>query len=380
MTVACILTPRGRGAVSSVAVRGPAAANYLDRFLISPTGCRAAEMLPGDVRFASWQARGSPEDVVFARTDDVTWEVHCHGGTAAVQRIAADLVDCGTRLVEWREWFTHSTSDALEAEALAALPFARTPRAAAVLLDQHRGALRTALQQCLDQLSHENDDQAQAGLEQLLATVRLGSHLSDAWHVALVGPPNVGKSSLLNRIVGYDRAIVYDQPGTTRDVVRAATAVAGWPFEFSDTAGLRDTEDHLEAMGIGLARGQAAEADLVLLVSDVLDESLVERWLGDSAFASHRVLRVLSKADRMTGCCPMTGDWLLTSAWTGAGLEDLLEAIVGRLLPAPPRAGQAVLFTPRQQTAVQQAAEALKTGNRHEAARQLTSLLGPAPE
>src|SRR6185503_7750192 len=104
----------------------------------------------------------------------------------------------------------------------------------------------------------------------LLALAEVGLHLTTPWRVVFAGPPNVGKSSLVNALLGYPRAIVYDQPGTTRDVLTASTAFDGWPFELRDTAGLRDgiSLDSVEVEGVARARAQIATADLVVFVHD----------------------------------------------------------------------------------------------------------------
>src|SRR5262249_42285045 len=119
---------------------------------------------------------------------------------------------------------------------------------------------------------------------QLLNRAPLGAHLTQPWRVVIAGPPNVGKSSLINAILGYERAIVFDQPGTTRDVVTAATALDGWPVELADTAGLPAGVDPLDRAGIERETAQADEADCLLLVFDASQpwthehELLIERW------------------------------------------------------------------------------------------------------
>ena len=104
----------------------------------------------------------------------------------------------------------------------------------------------------------------------------LGLHLTTPWRVVLAGAPNVGKSSLMNAIAGYQRAIVSPTPGTTRDVVTVTTAIDGWPVQLADTAGLRETQDELESAGVALADAAIGEADLVIVVSDASADSDVD--------------------------------------------------------------------------------------------------------
>jgi tRNA modification GTPase len=106
-----------------------------------------------------------------------------------------------------------------------------------------------------------------AQLDALLRWSEFGRHLTQPWQVVLTGVPNVGKSSLINRLLGYSRSIVYAEPGTTRDVVTAATAFDGWPVELSDTAGLRDAAGEIEAAGVERARRHLATADLAIVFS-----------------------------------------------------------------------------------------------------------------
>jgi tRNA modification GTPase len=140
---------------------------------------------------------------------------------------------------------------------------------------------------------------ATARVERLSALAEVGSHLTHPWRIVLAGRPNVGKSSLINALVGFERALVHATPGTTRDLVTAASAIDGWPVELIDTAGLRSTGDALEAAGIRLAEGQMAAADLVVLVfdassrGDVDQQQLATRW--------PEALTVYNKCDR---CAP----------------------------------------------------------------------------
>jgi tRNA modification GTPase len=161
----------------------------------------------------------------------------------------------------------------------------------------------------------------------------------------IAGRPNVGKSSLVNALVGYQRAIVFDQPGTTRDVVAVSTAIDGWPVELADTAGLRQAGDALEAEGIQLAENEIAAADLVLLVFDASqplqseDTSLLGKWPD--------ALLVLNKSDLPAAGEHPTGA-VQTSALRREGIDTLLKAISRRLVPDPPPPGIAVPFTQRQ--------------------------------
>ncbi len=178
----------------------------------------------------------------------------------------------------------------------------------------------------------------------------------------------------MNALVGYERAIVFDQPGTTRDVVTALTAFSGWPVELSDTAGLHATEDPLESAGIDLAHRQVAAADCLLLVFDLsqpwtaTEQKLLAAW--PTATIVH------NKSDLPPAYQPaISSDPIITSTITSAGLDLLTKKIVRRLVPLDPAPGDAVPFTFEQLERLQAAAATL-TANEQPTAR--AHLLAPS--
>jgi tRNA modification GTPase len=214
------------------------------------------------------------------------------------------------------------------------------------LLDQQAGTLRRAIDEASRLAKAGDRTAALAIVDRLLARAALGLRLTEPFRVVFCGRPNVGKSSLLNAALGYRRAVVFDQPGTTRDVVTASTVVDGWPIELSDTAGLRASDDELETAGIAAARNRLTEADLVVVVIDV-----TAAWTDDDAaiVAEHpQAIVVLNKSDAAEMSDPARPAGLLTSAVTGLGIDELLKTIVARLVPQPPSPGEAVPFTERQ--------------------------------
>jgi tRNA modification GTPase len=185
-------------------------------------------------------------------------EVQCHGGVAAVRSVVDALVAEGCRETAWQDWLRLSAADSMQAAAQFALADALTARTAAILLDQLNGALAAACRATIAAITAENWPLAAELVGQLLDRRDLGLHLTTPWRVVLAGPPNVGKSSLINALAGYERAIVSPVPGTTRDVVTLTTAIDGWPVELADTAGLRTTDDELESAGVQLAEATLA--------------------------------------------------------------------------------------------------------------------------
>jgi tRNA modification GTPase len=179
-------------------------------------------------------------------------------------------------------------------------------------------------------------------LEQLLQFASLGLHLTQPWQVVVAGPPNVGKSSLINAIMGFERTVVWDQPGTTRDVVAVQTAIDGWPVQLSDTAGLRVSDDILESLGVQQAWERIRTCDLVVLVVDATRHKAEEiRSLFELIPSS---LLVINKCD-LAEVEFDEEDHVVVSAITGQGMDHLLQSIQRRLIPKPPDAEQAMPWT-----------------------------------
>jgi len=260
--------------------------------------------------------------------------------------------------------------DSLQIEAGTALARATTVRTASILLDQMNGAFHAAVSAVLASLADENClPDALTMLEELGSRTRLGRRLTTPWRVVIAGAPNVGKSSLVNALAGYQRSVVSPIPGTTRDLVTVRLAI-GWPVELVDTAGLRPETEILEGQGIDLARRQLAEADLCLWV---LDASAPPVWPGATSSAT---LLVINKTD-------LTPAWnleqakgaLRVSAQTGAGLSELCSALERWLVPEPPPAGAAVPFTPELCDSIEEVRQLLLAGQREEARARLQRLL-----
>lgn len=351
------LTPDGRGAVATLLVSGPASAELVDRYFTSAAGKPVWQLGLNVVSFGQWrQPTGLAEDVVVARRSDSDIEVSCHGGIAAASAIIGSLQAAGATRIDSTGWIAEVMGGRLEADAWMALSRAKTERAAGILLDQLRGSLRRAVGQVLSHLQAGDLQSVRAQLGNLIACGSVGLHLTTPWRIAVAGEPNVGKSSLVNRLVGYDRSIVFDQPGTTRDVLGAATAFDGWPVDLQDTAGLRAGADDSEQEGIRRARQASDSADLTILVVDAqlgLDQL-------DSPLASDSpdAIIVANKQD-LASVQNWPEDVVRTSAITGAGVESLIRRIAARLVPDPPRRDDPVPWTDGQLVALSQGLSAL---------------------
>jgi tRNA modification GTPase len=450
---ASLLTGNTRGAVATIAVIGP-----LDSIAPHPpfTTPSPAPIAPGQVRYATWHGGrdDSPSESVvlslISRPDNdpssARWEIHCHGGKAASARILDDLTAAGFIIVPPDSWPADATLpdayfpaatpsaastidapgndhpcdfpyDRLQQESEAILIRCESTLTAAIALDQSRSGLiafiaRAAqrLRDAIEPSSHASSNPTASGLDrvarsireeaaQILARAEIGLHLTEPWKVVLAGPPNVGKSSLINSLVGYRRSITMDQPGTTRDVLEARTMLDGWPIRLSDTAGIRDNASSpIEAAGIEAARNELASADLVLWVEDASQPR------HSDAHSPHRPVRDLQVRDRDVDRDPLPqlprptrslrllnkidaasiGSDLLatndpahviaTSALTGEGIDQLRALIVKRLVPEPPEPGAAVPLNARQTRWLKRLAS---SANRDE---MLTALQGLANE
>jgi tRNA modification GTPase len=353
------LTPTGRAAVAVVLVAGPDAVRVVDECFQSASGRPLADVPAGRIVVGRWASASGEELIACRRTSDSV-EIHCHGGTAPVRQVIDSLCERGCQQMEWQDWLSNSGGDPIGAAAQVALASAPTERTAAVLLDQLEGALAAAIRATLDAAMDGEQQAVMTMLEALVARRSLGLHLTAPWRVVLAGRPNVGKSSLMNALVGFQRAIVCDHPGTTRDVVTATTAIDGWPIQLADTAGMRMPHDELESAGIARANAAVFDADLILSIDDVAEHS------GLDGPPSSRALRVLNKADLLSASQQELAapNWdILTSAATGDGIGELIAAIGRALVPNPPAAGAAVPFTTAQIERLEAALSACNEGD-----------------
>jgi tRNA modification GTPase len=380
---ASLLTPVGRGAVAVVVAEGETALAAIDASFVAANGRSIRQQRPERIVFGHWTSGSHREEVVVVRDAGSGVEVHCHGGVAAAERILTTFASAGCVVESWQSRLERMSASTIEAEADAALVRCTTRRAASILLVQRAGALRREADAIRDDLASDQREWAAKRIEALLSRAPLGLHLTEPWRVAIAGRPNVGKSSLMNALVGYQRAIVFDQPGTTRDVLTAETAIDGWPVRLADAAGIRETDDELEAEGVLRARQQLVQADLTLwlldgsqLVGDPL-ETMNRQWreATDQSAASSQVLTVVNKADLLPAqsAGTHTDGVQFVSALTGAGLAELIAAIGCALVPTAPQ-DDAVLFTPRQVELLSAARVSITAGRLNEAAEVISRL------
>ncbi len=383
-TIATRLTPSVPAAIATVAVRGPEACDTV----LALASLRAAHLDLGHIYFGTWalhlSGQNTAEQVVICRTSDEQVEVHCHGGQAVCAALMQSLVERGCQVVESEAWPSEQQCP-LAREAEDDLLRTSTDKAAAILVDQLNGALAQAIENVIECLQAERGEQATEAIDALLAWSSLGQHLTVPWSIVFAGPPNVGKSSLMNAVIGNQVSIVHPRAGTTRDWIASSTAIDGWPARFNDTAGLRVGQDAIEAEGVERTRQLIQSADLVVIVVDATTgwrdphQELLQ-LASSSEVRSVPALIAWNKVDLPAATDPdpiFANRLVTTSATTGSGIDELLQRAVSALIPAEPAVGAAIPFRPRHVEVLQQTRRLLRADKSRAAYEQLTTLLAP---
>ncbi len=336
-TIAAISTPMGEGAIAIVRLSGEEAVQIADRVFRSPNGKRLNEEKSHTIHYGHLIDPSSGETVEEVMvslmkapktftTEDVV-EVNCHGGIVAVNRVLGLLLKEGARLAEPGEFtkraFLNGRIDLSQSEAVMDLIRAKTDRAMNVALGQVEGKLskligklRLAIVETLAEVEVKIDypeyDEVEemtipmmvekstwvkGEIDQLLKTSAQGKILREGLSTVIIGRPNVGKSSLLNSLVQENKAIVTDIAGTTRDIIEEYVNVRGVPLRLVDTAGIRETEDIVERIGVERSRQVLKEADLILLVLNNAEELTIEDRHLFEAVAGMDVIVVINKTD-----------------------------------------------------------------------------------
>lgn len=374
-TIAAIATPPGNGGVGIIRISGPESLSILKNIFVPTfavlreTGAyESHRMYHGRIMNTSG---GEAVDEVLAvymkaprsfTAEDVV-EIQGHGGSYVLGRVLSIVLDHGARMAEPGEFtmraFLNGRIDLTQAEGVLDLIEASSAQALKLAASQIGGGIRIKIKDLRDRLRHVH-----AGLEALidfpdetedamefsasademeknivpemkafLKTYEETRFLREGVKLVIAGPPNVGKSSLMNALTGEERSIVTSIPGTTRDLVRERLSLAGSPVLVTDTAGLRESDDEVESIGINLTRKALSEADAVLWVMDItkgIDEKMSETI---RSFPVRHGILVWNKSDlagtekyEILGFDSMPG--VMVSAKTGEGLEFLKKTMV----------------------------------------------------
>lgn len=373
-TIACRLTPKLPSAIATIAVRGPDSARIIAQLFVPKT---RRTLAVGDVRYGHWNplhALSTAEQLVVCRVSHSCIEIHAHGGAAVCEAILTDLRNAGCEIVQPAEW-PSDTVGKIESQAEHDLQFAATVRVAALLLDQMRGGLSAAVRSAISLLAESQMVCARTAVAELVQWGEIGIRLCGTPCVCLAGPPNVGKSSLLNALLGVNRVIVHPEPGTTRDWVDALAVIAGWPVNLIDTAGIRASDEPVELAGIELAREKLWQSDLSILVVDAsvgwtqTHELLLQGFSGSAVIAWNKCDLVAGQPPEMPLPC------IRTSAVAAPGVEPLRTAIAAALFSPLPPAGQAVPFRREHIDVLTHALQLITAQKPREAIVKLESLL-----
>ena len=406
-TISAIVTAPGEAGVGIVRVSGPLAQNVVEALFCSASGRKLAE-LPS--HYASYGKVVNPVDGAmvdevlllvmraphsYTREDVV--EIQCHGSHVSLRRILALTLSCGARLAEPGEFtkraFLNGRLDLTQAEAVMDVIRAKTEASLRLAVRHLEGGLAAAIraererllaliahiEALLDYPEEEIEEVsaqqaadgaalAAAKLQHLLDTADQGKVLREGLATVILGKPNVGKSSLLNALVRTQRAIVTDVPGTTRDVIEEYVNLRGVPLRIIDTAGIRETEDIVEKLGVERSRQMLEEADLVLVLLDTSRPLSTEDKEVLTLLGAQKSLVLLNKSDLP----PLWGEEeirtlapgqqvLRISLAAASGLEELEEAIVQQVYCGAASQGEGLLaVNVRQEALLQQAVRHLQ--------------------
>ncbi len=366
-TIAAISTPVGPGGIAIIRLSGPQALAVADLIFQNAHG-RPSSFSTHTLHYGQIQHHGRVLDQVLLSVmraprsytcEDVV-EINCHGGLQTARSILECCVAQGARLAAPGEFtqraFLNGRLDLTQAEAVMDLIQARTERAQAMANSALEGHLSKRLLTIQNQLisvlanieahiDFPEEDITPASLEQLqreitnivkeltqlLATSREGQVLREGITITIIGRPNVGKSSLLNSLLGRDRAIVSPIAGTTRDVLEEVTSIRGIPVRLADTAGIRETRGLIETMGIHNTHKQLQISDIAIHVLDLSRSYSKADQLLAAKYANQAAIQVLHKSDqpvrlRLPADFPSVRQ-VRTSSVTGEGMEELSDAI-----------------------------------------------------
>ncbi len=367
-TIVALSTPRGRGALAVIRLSGPLAIDIVTRM----SGIGLGEIEPRKARLTKLNREQQVIDEVLltcflapnSMTGEDVVEISCHGSPAIVRQIIDRALELGAVLAGPGEFtlraLTNGKINLAQAEAIRDLISAQTDAAVKQATRQINGELSSALDPFKEKLVEvivllesalefvEDDLPATSvsvidetltsvisGVEKLSSSYSSGRLLQDGVRVTISGRPNVGKSSLFNSLVQHERAIVTEIPGTTRDTLSEAIDLGGIPLILTDTAGVRETTDGIETLGIERTHRALSDADLVLVVLDGSEEvGPADRDLLSRTAESHRLV-VLNKSDlpafRGVDSCLGGAQTINVSARTGEGLDSLRQAMLESL-------------------------------------------------
>ncbi|HWA87409.1 MAG TPA: tRNA uridine-5-carboxymethylaminomethyl(34) synthesis GTPase MnmE [Opitutus sp.] len=393
-TIAALATPVGTSALAVIRVSGPDTERIMSALWGGPPLPR--EMRRGDYRDIGGKILDDVLYVFFraphSYTGEDSLEISCHGNPFISQRIVEDLLVRGACTPEPGEFtkraFLNGRMDLSQAEAVMDLIHARSERAIEAANRQLRGSLSRRMEELIrlltavvaeieayidfpeEDLPAEDFARIERGLDSVIretsdlrATGKYGDLLRNGIKTVIVGAPNVGKSSLLNRLVGHDRALVSEEPGTTRDYIEESIVIGNYCFRLIDTAGLNTSPQPLERLGMSKAMARLSDSDLIVIVADVSNiDAPIPAELRDVGRGN--VIRVVSKIDLAPPSFHIPPGWIGVSALTGIGVDLLRATLAGKIDGLCESLDEeSVAINARHSHALDQALEALNSVN-----------------
>ncbi|NBW30383.1 MAG: tRNA uridine-5-carboxymethylaminomethyl(34) synthesis GTPase MnmE [Flavobacteriales bacterium] len=395
-TICALATPNGIGAIALIRISGTKSLVLTEQFFSKPLQDKASHTS----HFGLFSAHDKTliDEVlvcVFSEgksfTGEESVEISCHASPYIQQQILQTLCAAGCRLAEPGEFtrraFLNGKLDLSQAEAIADLIASQSRQAHLVALRQLRGNFSSELKDLREKLIHfaslieleldfsEEDVEFadRSALKTLISEVLgiikrlaksfdLGNALKKGVPVALVGAPNTGKSTLLNQLLGEERAIVSNIPGTTRDVIEETLNIDGILFRLIDTAGIRETKETIEAMGIARSQQKIEQASIVLCLADANDIgslSATTIWVANlkTQLPEKHILLLVNKADLNP---KLTPEGLCISAKTGTGIEELKNSLVSLVVSNFDLQNETIVSSARHYEALLKTSETLE--------------------
>lgn len=405
-TIAAIATPYGQGAIGVIRLSGSEAFEIVKRHFKPAKGTFEPESVRGyTLRYGEWWYQHELIDEVLisffvqphSYTGENVAEISCHGSPYILNRVLESSLDAGARLAEPGEFtlraFKNGKMDLGQAEAVADLIASESKAAHQVAMHQLKGhfsreleEMRTRLIEFTGLLELELDfaeedvefadrsrfleliDRIKNRLRALIESFSLGNAIKNGVPVAILGAPNAGKSTLLNALLGEEKAIVSHIAGTTRDVIEDVITIDGIQFRFIDTAGLRKTTDEIEEIGIKRALDRASKARIILYVFDVHASTESEIKATYELIHEHApdatILKVGNKADLLPDGASSRDDILCISAKENVGIDVLKEALVQEILHKQQIDNQVIITNVRHLDALKKSLSAIEEAER----------------
>lgn len=372
-TIAAISTPRGEGGIGIVRISGDSAIEIAEKIFRPISGKKVSELRNFSINYGHIYDGDTMIDEVMVSvmkapktyTKEDIIEINCHGGLVVTEKILETVLKYGARLSEPGEFtrraFLNGRIDLTQAEAIIDIIHGKTEKSVSLSLNQLRGDLKEQIEHLkklvLDVAAHINvvldypeegiDDPLPANLvgnleevisttDRLIKSYDKGKMIKEGIKTAIVGKPNVGKSSILNSVLKEDRAIVTHVPGTTRDVIEEVVNLKGIPLVLVDTAGIRNTDDIVENIGVEKSKKMIEKADLILFVVDSSRELEDEDFEIHDAIKADKVIGIINKIDmeRKADISKLTKvtKWIEISAKENLGIDAMEDEIYNHIV------------------------------------------------